>query len=61
MKFNHAYMIAFSVVSENSAEHVTERELLAGLSARLADLMKSQHEEITEACGLPYNTYTEEK
>jgi len=60
MSKNYAYTIAFSVVSDNAAEFVTERELLAGLSSRLADLMKSQNEEIIEACGLPYDTFTEE-
>ena len=58
-KYNHAFTVAFTVVTTNEADKVTEKELLAGLTRRLADLI--EHDEIIEAVGMPYDTYEMEE
>ena len=55
-RYSHAFCIAFSVISEHDAEHVTAEELRFGIANRLVDL-DSNPGEIVEACGLPYDTY----
>lgn len=59
-KYNHAFDIAFEVESDNDGEHVTESELIAGLLKRVANLINSPGE-IIEACGLPFDTYTDDE
>ena len=56
-KYNHAFDIAFEVISDNDGENVTADELLEGLMYRIASMMGNK-EEIVEACGLPSDTYT---
>jgi hypothetical protein len=56
-KYNHAFDIAFEVISEDpTGENVTTEELFSGLQKRMHDLKKSG-DEIIEACGLPFDTY----
>lgn len=55
-KYNHAFDIAFTVETDNDGEAVTAAELFAGLEARIAAL-RSNPDEIIEACGLPFDTY----
>jgi len=59
MKYNHAFTIAFTVISDNDGEHVTKQELVAGVLRRVADLVENG-DEIIEACGLPFDTYQED-
>ena len=59
--YNHMFTIAFTVVSENDGEHVTEQELLDGLANRLQTLAASGNDEIVEAVGLPDDTHIEEE
>jgi len=56
MKFDHAYTIAFSIVSQHDAENVTTQELLDGLYQRFRDLDKNG-DEIQEAVGAPFDSY----
>lgn len=59
-KYNHAFDIAFEVIStDRTGENVTAKELLNGLRRRLENLEKNG-DEIIEACGLPFDTYTME-
>ncbi len=60
-RYNHMFLIAFTVVTTNDAESVTADELRAGLRARLADLSLPGSDEIIEACGMPEDTYIEEE
>ena len=56
--YNHAFTIAFSVVSRNDAESVTGQELRAGLARRMRELSRRDgYDEIEEACGLPHDTF----
>jgi hypothetical protein len=55
-KYNHAFDIAFEVISNNDGEHVTADELFEGLMYRVATLAGNK-EELIEACGLPFDTY----
>lgn len=59
-KFNHAFTIAFSIESDNDSEDVTKEELWQGLQGRLDDLCVNR-DEITEACGLPFDTYVNDE
>jgi len=55
--YNHAFRIAFTVVSRNSADQVTADELFAGLDRRLREMTREPgYDEIVEACGLPFET-----
>lgn len=56
--YNHMFTVAFTVVSENAGEHVTEQEILDGIANRLHSLVQSG--EAIEAVGLPDDTYIEE-
>jgi hypothetical protein len=59
-KYNHAFDIAFEVISDNEGKNVTKEELMTGLLRRVANL--SDHPtEIVEACGLPFDTYLTEE
>ena len=53
-KFNHAFDIAFEVVSDNDGDNVTCAELRAGLMRRL---LITPDEELEEACGRPHDTF----
>lgn len=55
-KYNHAFDIAFEVISDNEEEHVTKEELFEGLFNRISSLIKNG-DEILEACGMPFDTY----
>jgi len=58
--YNHAFDIAFVVISEHEGESVTDEELLKGLRLRLQDLEhdhKQGSTEMGEACGMPFDTY----
>ena len=58
MKYNHAFSIAFSVVSEHpTGEDVTAEQMLAALIKRVVDAYDSG--ELLEAAGAPYDTYEE--
>lgn len=57
-KYNHAFTIAFEVLSDNEGEDVTADELKEGLANRLRSLKHG--DEILEACDLPYDTYENE-
>jgi len=58
-KYNHAFVVAFSIESNNDGEHVTERELLIGLTKRLLEFLEAKvgHTLASECCGMPYDTY----
>jgi hypothetical protein len=56
LKYNHAFDIAFEVKTNNDGEHVTADELRNGLNNRLNNL---SDDELIEACGLPFDTFTE--
>lgn len=53
---NHAFTIAFAVVTTNDNESVTKAELISALKKRISDLELSG-DEIIEACGLPFDSY----
>lgn len=53
-RFNHAYDIAFELVTEHDKDQVTAEELRAALWARLKSMDDT---EILEACGYPFNSY----
>lgn len=56
--YNHAFTIAFSVVTRNPGESVTAAELRAGLERRLREMIRSaDYDEIVEACGMPCDTF----
>ena len=50
LKYNHLYILGFSVDS-NDPEDATEREILAGIAERLAELRRTG--EVVEAVGPP--------
>ena len=57
-KFNHAFDIAFSLISETEdAEDVTGAMLRAALLKRLEEMPDN---ELVEACGYPFDTYEED-
>ena len=62
MKYNHAFDIAFTVVTENEGDKVTGAEMLRGIRERVASLIDEDPtlEVFVEACGLPFDTYEEE-
>ena len=54
-RYDHAFTIAFSLVSSNpSGRDVTPAELRAAILTRLASLAD---EELSEAVGAPYDSY----
>ena len=58
-KYNHAFTIAFEVITKASCDgndYPTEEELLAALEKRLRSFC-SNSGEIFEAVGKPYDTY----
>lgn len=62
-RFNHAFSIAFSVVSEQAnGEDVTPAMLRAALQRRMDELDRSPDggREWLEAVGAPFDTYEEE-
>lgn len=60
MKYNHAFTLAFTVITPNDGENVTAQELRDAVSRRLIELrVDGDHDEIIEACGLPFDTYIE--
>jgi len=58
-KYNHAYTIAFEVVSSHpKAYDVTAGDLILALQKRLNDLSCDNNTKgIIEACGEPFDTY----
>lgn len=57
MKYNHAFDIAFEVITDNEGENVTADELRQGLRNRLNGM---SDDEIIEACGLPFDTFEDD-
>jgi hypothetical protein len=58
MKYNHAYDIAFSLVSEHpTGEDVTAEQVRDAIIARVHSAYASG--ELLEAIGLPFDTYEE--
>jgi hypothetical protein len=58
MKYNHAYDIAFSLVSEHpTGEDVTAEQVRDAIIARVHNAYASG--ELLEAIGLPFDTYEE--
>ncbi|MGT2516944.1 hypothetical protein ACVOMT_24585 (plasmid) [Sphingomonas panni] len=57
-RYNHAYTLAFSLVSNDDKGHdVDARQLKAALLARIADL--DAEGAWVEATGVPFDTYLE--
>ena len=54
-RYNHALTVAFEVVSDNDADNLTERELLAALYARVGQFVRGEDSIIEAACP-PYDT-----
>ena len=49
-KYNHAYHVAFEVITENKdSEHNSDDQILAGLAKRVAYLI-AHKQEVAEAC-----------
>lgn len=65
MKYNHAFTLGFSVVSEHpEAEDITPEQFAAAIHQRVAEcLIRDQngHCEMLEAVLPPYDTYKEEE
>lgn len=59
MKYNHAYTIAFSLISKNAGENVTEAEILAGLKNKIKEFISCPGS-LEENAGLPFDSYTVE-
>lgn len=57
--YNHIFTIAFTVVSENDSENVTEQEILDGLANRLQRLVQAGN--AIECVGMPDDTFIEEE
>lgn len=58
MRYNHACLIAFSVVTDHpEGEDFTQEKLVVAILARLADLVKNN--ELLEAVGAPFDTHEE--
>ena len=61
-KYNHAFDIAFSIVTEasckteNDGDYPTEQEIFEALEKRISDLKKTPGV-IFEAIGAPFDTY----
>jgi len=53
-KFNHAFDIAFEVVSDNDTDNVTGTELRAGILRRL---LLTSDKELEEACGKAFDSF----
>ena len=53
-KYNHAFDIAFEVVTDNEGKNVKGAELRAGLVRRL---LITPDDELEEACGLPHDSF----
>ena len=58
-KYNHAFTIAFVVISEDAkGEDVTNEMFYSALRQRLKDLEQNDgYNEVQEACQPPYDTY----
>jgi len=56
MKYNHAFDIAFVVISDDPEGNCTDDELFAGLEKRIAELRRNPGE-VQEACGAPFDSY----
>ena len=54
-KYNHAYDIAFEVISEDPKD-ATKEQIFAGLLRRTTDLLQNG-DELLEAVGMPSDTY----
>lgn len=52
---NYMFTVAFTVISPNDAENITEAEILDGIERRLKDLRRTG--EAVEAVGLPEDSY----
>jgi hypothetical protein len=61
-RYNHAYDIAFSLVSETpDGSDVTQEMLRAALIRRIEQLdAEAEFGGMEQACGAPYDTYEEE-
>jgi hypothetical protein len=60
MKYNHAFTIAFAIVSTDPEGNVTAEELLAGLRAKLEEF-ESDPDQIVESAGAPYDSFEVEE
>jgi hypothetical protein len=56
-KYNHAYTIAFEVVTEHPEGNATPDQLIQGLLRRLYRIMANHKDEMIDACEPPYDTY----
>jgi hypothetical protein len=54
VKYDHAFSLGFSVVTDNDGESVTAQELHTALLNRIDDLVRNN--ELVEACGCPDDT-----
>ena len=58
-KYNHAFDIAFSVISKNeNGDDITAEEFAAAIRQRVDDLLSSG--ELLEAVGAPWDTYEQD-
>ena len=56
MKYDHAFDIAFSIVSDNqNGEDITAEQFAAAIRKRVDELLATG--EMLEAVGLPWDTY----
>lgn len=54
-KYNHAFDIAFEIVTDEPEGNVTEEQVIFALIARVMQL--SANDELLEAVGAPFDTY----
>jgi len=57
-RYNHAYTIAFEVITEHDSKNVTKEELIVGLLRRVANVI--ENDEILDATDAPYDSFEEE-
>jgi hypothetical protein len=55
-KYNHAFSIAFEVLSDNEPHEVTANEIIVGILNKLTDFISNPSEAIENA-GLPFDTF----
>lgn len=59
-RYNHAYTIAFEVISDHpKGDDVTPEQLKAALTQRIENLDSAGDLEWLDATGAPYDTYEE--
>lgn len=57
-RYNHAFDIAFEVVTDHEADEVTPEEIVNALMRRIISIQETG--EVLEAVGLPFDSYEEE-